>query len=770
MKQISKIYHFLGGVYFAIILITLVTVFVIVGTLLESATDSHRYAALFTYSNPVFFILLWGFFINILFSALRRWPFKMKHVPFLITHWGLLMILAGVMIKSRYGVQGTMSLMEGSTSNEIFLPDSYVLRVDKKISQDPLKIQTFYHDVPTQFNSHIDGINLAVAEYSPHSYERLETWLKGDHGYISGLSRFPVQQWNEESSQSEIVPSTSVKVLHPDSPPWDIFAVRTSEIEQSAKKLFVQGTELIITDSATKEQIYRGLLETALNDPIVLPENKIVLNLNFEYSPITGIQNPELFANSFSQNRQEWVRLPLQGPGPLLQASSTPYLGASSYTIELLKKPVLSFFQDLHHDTFLFAFGPQGQVHSEVFKNDGLRSYIAYEKGFGGYAIQTHIPKEVLIEKKASKDNKTIDDLKVALKSVDTKSLVPPLLLLYKACESTGADFSTVTADFMNNWNNNRGWLYSPETHSDTVLDNVCAHIDWSHVAPQDKKACYWLHTFFLNFDPLLLKGENFIDLLMQKQWPLISSLESNADPASQLTAFTHQIFSIADQLPEIDEEHFNTPLIQHRLLSAYFRAYSLHLHNLMTSAPMSESTEGIYLETPLSWRQLNAPASKKLENNLPKITLKLKKDSQNEWVTLTYDRFGQGLKKPILNGGYMIRFQSKFITIPYSLRLRQARQINYANSAQPYSYESDLIITNLQDQKQEEKTISMNNVHETWEGYRFYLANISPDESSAKRIQLIVNYDPAKYWLTYPGAVILSMGIFLLFWKKMKK
>ena len=59
-----------------------------------------------------------------------------------------------------------------------------------------------------------------------------------------------------------------------------------------------------------------------------------------------------------------------------------------------------------------------------------------------------------------------------------------------------------------------------------------------------------------------------------------------------------------------------------------------------------------------------------------------------------------------------------------------------------------------------------MNNVHETWEGYRFYLSNISPSgEESVKRIQLVVNHDPAKYWLTYPGAIILSIGILLLFW-----
>ncbi|MBA3817208.1 MAG: cytochrome c biogenesis protein ResB, partial [Parachlamydiaceae bacterium] len=136
--------------------------------------------------------------------------------------------------------------------------------------------------------------------------------------------------------------------------------------------------------------------------------------------------------------------------------------------------------------------------------------------------------------------------------------------------------------------------------------------------------------------------------------------------------------------------------------------------------------------------------------------------------LSLGYDRFAQGLKWPILNGAYLLRFQPLFEEIPYNIRLRQAHQINYANSQQALSYESDIIVTDLRSGESFEKTISMNQVHETWDGYRFYLSNItSGDESSVKRIQIVVNHDPAKYWLTYPGAIILSLGIILLFWMK---
>ena len=169
-----------------------------------------------------------------------------------------------------------------------------------------------------------------------------------------------------------------------------------------------------------------------------------------------------------------------------------------------------------------------------------------------------------------------------------------------------------------------------------------------------------------------------------------------------------------------------------------------------------------ITVETPLTVSRKIAEPSKKIEENTPRITFKTQ---SGDFFCLTYDKHGEGLKWPILHGKYLTRFQPKFTDLPYKVRLRQARQINYPNTNQPYSFESDLIFTDLKTGAETQKTISMNNVYETWDGYRFYLANIARQEGSANHIQIVVNRDPAKYWLTYPGAIVLSLGILLLFW-----
>jgi hypothetical protein len=141
-------------------------------------------------------------------------------------------------------------------------------------------------------------------------------------------------------------------------------------------------------------------------------------------------------------------------------------------------------------------------------------------------------------------------------------------------------------------------------------------------------------------------------------------------------------------------------------------------------------------------------------------VTLEARNGMQKELVLLSYDPTAKGFKWPVLNGEYLLRFQPKSIEIPYHVRMRRARQINYAHSTQPFSYECDCTING------EEVTLSMNHVYETWDVYRFYLANIS-QENNIHRVNIVVNRDPAKYYLTYPGAIILSLGIGMLFLRK---
>lgn len=461
MKFLKRIYTFLGGFRFAIFLIALTVMFVIAGTFLESKTQSHRYAALWTYQNPIFYLLLWGFFINILFSALRRWPFKYKHIPFLITHLGLLMILGGVLIKNAYGTQGSMLIAEGSGTDEILLTEKPGLLIQTKSERRSVE----FPKSKTKALS-INDLNIKIVKYAPHAHENYAAWIKGPHAFILGLEPLIVQKDANEMTP----PSGKVRFHGHDSDVWNVKVVQTE----------------------------------------------------------------------------------------------TPFVKGSVGKNELL------IAKDSENITHICCLDKGGKMFSESFSPDKLDKYIAYDQGFGGYTIPVKLP-----------------------------------------------------------------------------------------ISPHE-----------------------------------------------------------------------------------------------------------IQLESPLykEYKEVQYPT--KLEDFRPVVVLELTEDTQKDYIVLGYDPHANGLKWPALDGKYVFRFQPYIQKIPYFVRLHNARQINYSNSNQPFSYESDITVKDHRSNEEIHTTLRMNHVHETWDGYRFYMSSISPgDDSAIHRVQIVVNHDPAKYWLTYPGAVILALGIVMLFW-----
>ena len=748
MKYLGSIYHFLGSIYLAIGLIATAAALTIAGTLIESKTDSHQYAAQFTYKSPWFALLLWGFFINILFSATRRWPFKKKHVPFLMTHAGLLMILGGVLIKNYFGLQGSMGLIEGSASDEIFEAGTYVVQLEKRGEQAfPLRYELLQNSWGHRFFSHHqDDLHLEVVDYFPHSSERLQTWIKQNQGHITGLRPFPVHEWNGQTLEDLPVSAQFES--------WNIYAFRTSQLAELVKAAYLQGMHMRLVNRHTEEVVYEGSLSQALKQPV--GEAKVALSL--EIAPKQGFLNPELTLDIDSNQ----VVIPLAGPHSLIHNSpSKTYLGHAPLAIDLERPPALLFIED--DCVYLFAFDAHGRVHSQIFQHNALNPIVTYDKGFGGYSVQAEIPfGKSLTRQDIENIQKTqlIDQLKK--ERPNHSHLAPPLVCFKNACLETQQEFEDSCVAFLAWWNHNPQWLYPAQTALPKPLNAVFAALTFS---PQEQKACQWISRVFQEIDPQLAAGKDIPLILQQIRWPI--EPPTDLDAPSLLTLLTQQISAVGDLLPPLDQtSEALSPEEKAHLFSAYLRLFGIHWSTI--AAEPSINVESFVLESPITSLKTPLPPTKKIEDNLPLISLKISKGNAVQWLALTYDPHASNFRWPIFNGEYLIRFQPKFQKIPYKLRLRQARQINYANSLQPYSYESDLLITNKKTKSSLDKTISMNHVHETWDGFRFYLANIFPaTEVAVKHVQIVVNHDPAKYILTYPGAFLLSLGILLLFWMK---
>lgn len=793
MKLYKQIFNFLAGIHFAIFLIAVAALTVIVGTFLESYTDSHLMAAQWTYANPFFMLLLSLFFVNILFSALRRWPFKKRHIPFLITHLGLLMMISGTILKNRIGLQGQLSVWEGSGNQQVMLPHTYALSLEAKepdlnITQNSLiLLDSFQPHIYYPF--HFPQLKCKIVSYAPHVKEHLETWIKGSQAYIAGFPPLPVQEWKS----SQAFPEGSVHLYKMTSPslPWSILPLRTTHVSQAFRNAYLQQLTMRLKAKDGTMSFLEIPVIKALEQPFVFASGTISTTLQLSY-PILEEQNATLniLWQSSDGNQTEHLTLALQGQDALIVQTDPIQWTEGSFTIDLVRPHLtLCLVDDEQENVHLFAFDCHGRLHAESFNAAHLGTFLSYDQGFSGYGVQAHIPFPSFPSSRENKERAYANELILQLQHALAQNppLTPPLRFFEKACQQAQVEFSKNFTEFLTEWNAQGGFLFHPHRSLPTSLQTVLTHLDWKEVSLRDQQITQWTTQLLDQLEHSLKQGESPLKVLERLHWPYLAELQDmsqQTEKVSLCTKLAQQVATLVDHLPTL---HFPIPLTisEHTLLlSAYFRAYAIDYSSLFplrgsgqeqfdslendwkTYAPENQAhTHFIAFETPLTHHLVPETSPSKLEERCPGIILEVQQGLHKQTIALAYDSTATSLKWPLLNGDYLIRFQPQLRELPYRIRLRQAREISYPQSSQAYSYESDVLISE-KGQAPIAQTLSMNQVYETWDGYRFYLAGVgTSSETRIKRIQLAVNHDPAKYILTYPGAVFIFSGIILLFW-----
>jgi hypothetical protein len=107
--------RWLGSLQIAVLGLTLFAVVLAIGTMVES-WYSGRVAQELVYRTWWFAALLLLLGVNIFFAAAKKWPWKKHQTGFLITHLGLITMIAGGVLTSLSGVDSMMTLID--TENE----------------------------------------------------------------------------------------------------------------------------------------------------------------------------------------------------------------------------------------------------------------------------------------------------------------------------------------------------------------------------------------------------------------------------------------------------------------------------------------------------------------------------------------------------------------------------------------------------------------------------------------------------------------------------
>lgn len=788
MNWLRHLFHFLGGILLAIFLILTAAIFVIVGTFIESKSGSHQLAAQWIYRHPLFFLLLFLFFINILVSALRRWPFKIKHIPFLITHIGLLMIIGGTIIKNWKGLQGLLFIWEGSGNNKVVLPFTYALYIESKEDKGDKKTTT----VPlNSFNPAViyplqhPNLKCKLIGYAPHVKEKMETWIKGSKTHIAGFPSIDVQNWDSSIGfpEAKIVRSTI------DNRDWYMIALRTEDAEAAIREAYLQNLTLKIKQKQQPDYEIEISAKKALENPFSIPGGEIRTSLHF--SSLLQDKSIPFFSIkwiSASGLLLEEIELPLQGSDALLLKPGPTQWNESSFIIDLYRpKCKLTLIQDHLDHVYLFAFDRSGRIIGEHFSPHQLNTLVSYDDGFGGYGTLMTIPYPNFPIGRADKEKAAEEELIGELGKIflQPANLAPPLQFFKEACQKANVDFAKTFVEFLIDWNRSPGFLYKSTEPIPKTVQKVVNQFNWNGIAHIDQQGILWTNQILLLLEASLNKGENLLTSLEEHRWPLLSDLKK-AKTGSHASTLAHQILSLSDYFPPLEFTVPQSVRDKVQMLSAFFRMYRIdyrsffpfqnHEHEQFESLKnywKSHSNnknlvkEEIVLESPVLHQLIPTEPPMKLEDHQPGIVIEVESGSKKQMIALAYDPSLQAVKWPVLNGKYMLRFQPQQYELPYRIRLKEARQIPYPQTSQIYSYESDILITpKNKNHNSLREVLSMNHIYETWDGFRFYLSSVGTSANSGiKHIQLAVNYDPAKYILTYPGAVLVFLGTILLFW-----
>jgi len=104
-----RIVHLLGSLQLALILLSTIAIAIAIATFYESSF-SAKIAQAYIYKAPWFIFWLGILCINLFAVTLTRWPWEKKHTGFIVTHYGIILLLIGAVVGSQTGFEGNVTL------------------------------------------------------------------------------------------------------------------------------------------------------------------------------------------------------------------------------------------------------------------------------------------------------------------------------------------------------------------------------------------------------------------------------------------------------------------------------------------------------------------------------------------------------------------------------------------------------------------------------------------------------------------------------------
>ncbi len=181
------IVHALGSLKMAVFLMLVLLVMSAFGAVYESWSN-NRLAQAHVYKAPWFLVWIVALAVNLVAVTLTRWPWQRKHTAFIVTHYGIVVILAGAFVGMIWGKEGFVTLQVGDSTRQLNLKEK-VLFV-QGLGQSGFFVVPFDAEVagvgpkrPWSIDLRSGGMRVSVVDYRKDLVLRerlLEDFLQGD--------------------------------------------------------------------------------------------------------------------------------------------------------------------------------------------------------------------------------------------------------------------------------------------------------------------------------------------------------------------------------------------------------------------------------------------------------------------------------------------------------------------------------------------------------------------------------------------------------------
>lgn len=123
-----QVIHALGSLRLAMILLLTIALACAIATITESRFDT-KVAQTYVYKAPWFIFWLAVLCINLFSVTLTRWPWQRKHAGFIVTHYGIIILLIGAVVGQKTGFEAGVTLQAGQPTSRLVL-NKTILQVD----------------------------------------------------------------------------------------------------------------------------------------------------------------------------------------------------------------------------------------------------------------------------------------------------------------------------------------------------------------------------------------------------------------------------------------------------------------------------------------------------------------------------------------------------------------------------------------------------------------------------------------------------------------